>query len=127
MVWAPEGFPRQNPRARSRLRRKQSSKHTSKSKTEASKSKTGQSDQENQSSLALDNNPNQSLASTLVVDEIHKEEQQAVGGLPSLEVTIEEGAEPQLSSGMSAFIHIEPIIQLLAFLTLGLHQDVMLQ
>ncbi|GJW73944.1 hypothetical protein Tco_0133314 [Tanacetum coccineum] len=102
MVWALEGFPRQKPGARSGLRRKQSSKHTSETKTKVSKSKTGQSDQENQSSLALDNNPSQSSASTLVVDEMHKEEQQAVGGPPSLEVTIEEGAEPRLSSGCDA-------------------------
>ncbi|GJR38578.1 hypothetical protein Tco_1214262 [Tanacetum coccineum] len=35
-----------------------------------------------------------------------------------LRVTNEEGADPQLSSGMSAFIHIEPVIKLLAFFTL---------
>ncbi|GJW44282.1 hypothetical protein Tco_0073081 [Tanacetum coccineum] len=47
--------------------------------------------------------------STPVVDETHKEDQQATGGPPSLGVTNEEGADPQLSSGMSAFIHIEHV------------------
>ncbi|GJY51872.1 hypothetical protein Tco_0442719 [Tanacetum coccineum] len=41
-------------RAKSGLRRKQSSKHTSESKTEASKSKIGQSEKETQSSSAKD-------------------------------------------------------------------------
>ncbi|GJZ05123.1 syntaxin-124-like protein [Tanacetum coccineum] len=66
-----------NPGARSGLRRKQSSKHKSESKTEASKYKTDQSDQKNQSSSS------KPTASTLVVDEMHKEEQQAAGP-PSL-------------------------------------------
>ncbi|GJT28638.1 retrovirus-related pol polyprotein from transposon TNT 1-94 [Tanacetum coccineum] len=65
-----------------------------KTEIEASKSKTGQSDQENKSSLALDSNPSQPLASTPVVDKMHKEEQQAAGGPPSLGVTSEEGADP---------------------------------
>nr|GEU67860.1 hypothetical protein [Tanacetum cinerariifolium] len=38
---------------------------------------------------------------------MHKEAQQAAGGLTSLRATNEEGAHPQLSSGMFAFIHIE--------------------
>ncbi|GKD28417.1 hypothetical protein Tco_1239195, partial [Tanacetum coccineum] len=87
-----------NPGARSRLKRKQSSKHIYESKTKASKSKTSHLGKENQSSSALDNNPSQPSASTPVVDEIHKEEQQAAGGPPSLGVTSEEGADPQLSS-----------------------------
>nr|GEV83417.1 retrovirus-related Pol polyprotein from transposon TNT 1-94 [Tanacetum cinerariifolium] len=37
--------------------------------------------------------------STLVVGEMHKEAQQAAGGLTSLEATNKEGAYPQLSSG----------------------------
>ncbi|GJS14240.1 hypothetical protein Tco_0408712 [Tanacetum coccineum] len=37
-----------------------------------------------------------------VVDEMHKEEQQAAGGPPSLGVTSKEGAHPQLSSGCDA-------------------------
>ncbi|GJV81743.1 hypothetical protein Tco_1517613 [Tanacetum coccineum] len=73
-----------------------SPKHTSESKNVASKSKTGQSNQENQHGSALDNNLSQPSASTPVVDEIHKEEQQAAGGPPSLGVTSEEGVGPQL-------------------------------
>ncbi|GKB35073.1 hypothetical protein Tco_0880015 [Tanacetum coccineum] len=57
----------------------------------------------------MDYNPSQPSASTLVVVEMHKEDQQAVGGPTSLGVTSEEGANPQLSSGMSAFIHNKPI------------------
>ncbi|GJU51232.1 hypothetical protein Tco_1220787 [Tanacetum coccineum] len=45
------------PRAKSGLRRKQSSKHTSESQTEASKNKTGQSETETKSSLAKDKSP----------------------------------------------------------------------
>ncbi|GJV27617.1 hypothetical protein Tco_1384065 [Tanacetum coccineum] len=73
-----------------------SPKHTSESKNVASKSKTGQSNQENQHGSALDSNPSQPSASTPVVDEMHKEEQQAAGGPPSLGVTGEEGVGPQL-------------------------------
>nr|GEY94499.1 hypothetical protein [Tanacetum cinerariifolium] len=51
-------------------------------------------DQENQSSSVLDSKPSQPSA---VVDEMHKEEQQATG----LGVTSEEGADSQLSSGMT--------------------------
>ncbi|GKA45947.1 hypothetical protein Tco_0738743, partial [Tanacetum coccineum] len=40
---------------------------------------------------------------------MHKEDQQAVGGLTSLGVTSEEGAHPQLSSGMSVFSNLKPI------------------
>ncbi|GKE42312.1 hypothetical protein Tco_1469596 [Tanacetum coccineum] len=57
----------------------------------------------------MDSNPSQPSASTPVVDETHKEDQQATGGPPSLGVTSKEGADPQLSSGMSAFIHIEHV------------------
>ncbi|GJS63921.1 hypothetical protein Tco_0678485 [Tanacetum coccineum] len=60
-------------RARSGLRRKQSSKHTSESKTEASKSKTGQSDKETQSSSAKDKIPSHLSPSTPVVGEMRKE------------------------------------------------------
>ncbi|GKE66368.1 hypothetical protein Tco_1520529 [Tanacetum coccineum] len=88
-----------NPGARSGLRRKQSSKHISESKTKASKSKTGQSDKETQSKA-----------------------QQATGGPTSLRATSEEGAHPQLSSGMSAFIIIEHVYSASFILTLSLHQ-----
>ncbi|GKC42211.1 hypothetical protein Tco_1059933 [Tanacetum coccineum] len=80
------------PGAKSGLRRKQSSKHTSKSKTEASKSKTGQSEKETQSSSAKDKSPSHPLPLTLVVSEIHKEAQQATGGPTSLGATSKEGA-----------------------------------
>ncbi|GJX79538.1 retrovirus-related pol polyprotein from transposon TNT 1-94 [Tanacetum coccineum] len=93
------------PRAKSRLRRKQSSKHIFESKTEAHKFKTSHSDQETMSSLTLGSNPSQPLASTPIVVELHKEDQQAGGGPTSLRVTGEEGGDPQLSSGMPAFIH----------------------
>ncbi|GJY51719.1 hypothetical protein Tco_0442566 [Tanacetum coccineum] len=59
----------------------------------------------------LQNNPlcPVTSASTLVVAEMHKEDQQATGGPTSLGVTSEERADPQLSSGMSAFNLNEPI------------------
>ncbi|GKD65140.1 hypothetical protein Tco_1307248 [Tanacetum coccineum] len=86
------------PRAKSGLKRKQSSKQTFEFQTEASKSKMGQSDKETQSSSAKDKSPSYPLPSTLVVGEMHKEAQQAAGGPTSIEVTSEEGAHPQLSS-----------------------------
>ncbi|GKA94606.1 hypothetical protein Tco_0816644 [Tanacetum coccineum] len=87
---------------RSGLRRKQSSKHTSESKTEASKSKTGQSEKETQSSSAKDKSPSHPSPPTPVVGEMHKEAQQAAGGPTSLGATSEDGAHPQLSSGHDA-------------------------
>ncbi|GJT42214.1 hypothetical protein Tco_0950929 [Tanacetum coccineum] len=87
-----------NPGAKSRLRRKQSSKHTSESQTEASKSKTGQSEIETKSSLTKDKSLSHPSPPTLVVGEMHKEAQQAAGGPTSLGATSEEGAHPQLSS-----------------------------
>ncbi|GJX78299.1 hypothetical protein Tco_0325110 [Tanacetum coccineum] len=88
--------------AKSGLRRKQSSKHTSESKIEASKSKTGQSKKENQSSSAKDKSPSHHSPPTLVVGEMHKEAQQAAGGPTSLGATSEKGSHPQLSSGYDA-------------------------
>nr|GEV16520.1 hypothetical protein [Tanacetum cinerariifolium] len=64
--------------AKTGLKRKQSSKHTSESKNEANK------------------------ASTPVVAEMHKEDQQVAGGPTSLGANSEEGADPQLSSGCDA-------------------------
>ncbi|GJT71773.1 hypothetical protein Tco_1031059 [Tanacetum coccineum] len=87
------------PGAKSGLRRKQSSKHTFESKTEASKSKTGQSNKEIQSSLAKDKSPSHPSPSTPVVGEMHKEAQQAASGPTSLGATNEEGAHLRLSSG----------------------------
>ncbi|GJW95575.1 hypothetical protein Tco_0175247 [Tanacetum coccineum] len=86
------------PRAKSGLRRKQSSKHTYESKTKATKSKTGQSKKETQSSLAKDKSLSHPLPPTLVVGEMHKEAQQAVGGPTSLGAISEDEAHPQLSS-----------------------------
>ncbi|GJT53100.1 hypothetical protein Tco_0988154 [Tanacetum coccineum] len=111
------------PGARSGLGRKQSSKHTSESKTKASKSKTGQSDKETQYSSAKEKIPSHHLPSKPVVDEMHKEAQQAAGGPTSLRAISEKGAHPQLSSGMSAFILIEPIYSASFIFTLSLHQD----
>ncbi|GJU54185.1 hypothetical protein Tco_1227899, partial [Tanacetum coccineum] len=88
--------------AKSRLKRKQSLKHTSESKTEASKSKTGQSEKETQSSSAKDKIPSHPSPPTLVVGEINKEAQQAAGGPTSLGATSEEGAHPQLNSRYNA-------------------------
>ncbi|GJY14367.1 hypothetical protein Tco_0384789 [Tanacetum coccineum] len=91
-----------NPGAKSRLRKKQSSKHTSESKIKASKSKTGQSEKDNQFSSAKDKSPSYPSLPTPVVGEMHKETQQAVGCPTSLGATNEEGAHPQLSSGHEA-------------------------
>ncbi|GJY75088.1 hypothetical protein Tco_0479519 [Tanacetum coccineum] len=85
------------PKVKSRLSRKQSSKHTSESKTGAFKSKTGQSEKETQSNSAKDKSPSHPSPPTPVVSEMHKEAQQASSGLKSLGATSEEGAHPQLS------------------------------
>ncbi|GJQ96108.1 retrovirus-related pol polyprotein from transposon TNT 1-94 [Tanacetum coccineum] len=90
------------PGAKSGLKRKQSSKHTSKSKTKASKSKIGQSEKDTQSSSARDKSPSHPSPSTPVVGEIHKEAQQAAGGPTSSGATSKEGAYPQLSRGHDA-------------------------
>ncbi|GJZ16122.1 hypothetical protein Tco_0551799 [Tanacetum coccineum] len=90
------------PGAKSRLKRKQSLKHISKSQTEASKSKTGQSKTETKSSLAKDKHPSHLSPPILVVGEMHKEAQQAAGGLTYLGANNEEGAHPQLNSGHDA-------------------------
>ncbi|GKD22343.1 hypothetical protein Tco_1224046 [Tanacetum coccineum] len=55
-----------------------------------------------QFSSAKDCNPSQPSASTPVVAELHKEDQQVIGGPTSLGITSEEGANPQLSSVVSA-------------------------
>nr|GEY49713.1 hypothetical protein [Tanacetum cinerariifolium] len=46
---------------------------------------------------------------TTKVAGLHKKDQQATGGPTYLGVTSEEGSNPQLSSGMSTFIHHKPI------------------
>ncbi|GJT51482.1 retrovirus-related pol polyprotein from transposon TNT 1-94 [Tanacetum coccineum] len=78
-------------------------------KTEASKSKTGQLNKENQSSSAKDKSPSYPSASTLVVAEMHKEAQQAIGDPASLWATCEEGAHPQLSSGTNEELRSDEI------------------
>ncbi|GJZ88412.1 hypothetical protein Tco_0660194 [Tanacetum coccineum] len=90
------------PRARSRLKRKQSLKHTYESTTKASKSQSGHSKKETKSSSAMDISPSHPLPPIPVVDEMHKEAQQASGGPTSLGANSEEGAHPQLSSGHDA-------------------------
>ncbi|GJW35473.1 hypothetical protein Tco_0058393 [Tanacetum coccineum] len=70
--------------------------------TEASKSKTGQSEKDTQSSLARDKSPSHPLPLTPMVGKMHKEVQQAAGGPTSLGATSEERAHPQLSSGHDA-------------------------
>ncbi|GKE36588.1 hypothetical protein Tco_1459993 [Tanacetum coccineum] len=88
--------------AKSALRRKQSSKHTSEPQTEASKSKTGQSGKETQSSSAKDKSPSHPSPPTLVVGEMHKETQQAAGGPTSLGANSKDGAHLQLNNGHDA-------------------------
>nr|GEW77491.1 retrovirus-related Pol polyprotein from transposon TNT 1-94 [Tanacetum cinerariifolium] len=95
------------PGARSRLKRKQSLKHTSKSTTEASKSKSGHSNKETKSSSAMDTSPSHPLPPTPVVGEMHKEAQQAAGGPTSLRDISKDGAHPQLSSGSNPSVLVD--------------------
>ncbi|GJU50998.1 hypothetical protein Tco_1220553 [Tanacetum coccineum] len=95
------------PGARSGLRRKQSSKHTSESTTEASKSQSGHSKKETKSSSAMDTSPSHPSPPTPVVGEMHKEAQQAAGGPTSLGDTSEDGAHPQLSSGSNPSVLVD--------------------
>nr|GEV11952.1 hypothetical protein [Tanacetum cinerariifolium] len=95
------------PGAKSRLRRKQSLKHTSESQTKASKSKTCQTNKETQFSLVNDKSPSHPSPSILVVSKMHKEAQQAAGGPISLGDTSKEGAHPYLSSGTNPSILVD--------------------
>ncbi|GJY81149.1 hypothetical protein Tco_0493900 [Tanacetum coccineum] len=61
------------------------------------------------SPLAMDSNPSETSASTPVLAEMHKEDQQANAGPTSLGVTSEARANPQLSSGLSTFNLNKPI------------------
>ncbi|GJS30911.1 hypothetical protein Tco_0491531 [Tanacetum coccineum] len=65
-------------------------------------SKTSYLKRKKESSSAMDSNPSQTSASTLVVAKMHKEDQQAIGNPKYLGVTGEERANPQLSSGYDA-------------------------
>ncbi|GJX12504.1 zf-CCHC domain-containing protein [Tanacetum coccineum] len=79
------------------------------SSKEPTGSKTGHLVTETQSSSAMDSNPSQPSASTLVVAELHKDDQQATGDPKSLRVISEGGSHPQLSIGMSTSIYTKPI------------------
>nr|GEW29938.1 hypothetical protein [Tanacetum cinerariifolium] len=57
-------------------------------------SKTGHLKRKKESTSAMDSNPSQTSASTPVVAEMRKEDQQAAGDLTSLGVTSEEGTHP---------------------------------
>nr|GEV02656.1 hypothetical protein [Tanacetum cinerariifolium]GEW20280.1 hypothetical protein [Tanacetum cinerariifolium] len=72
-------------------------------------SKTDHLKKKKDSCSTIESNPSQTSVSTLVVTKMHKENQQATGGLKSLGVTSEEIVDPQLSSGMSAFNLNKPI------------------
>ncbi|GJR50682.1 hypothetical protein Tco_1401203 [Tanacetum coccineum] len=95
------------PKARSGLRRKQSSKHTCKSTTKTSKSQSGHSKKETKSSLAVDTSPSHPSPPTPMVGEMHKEAQQAAGGPTSLGDTSEDGAYHQLSSGSNLSVLVD--------------------
>ncbi|GJR87454.1 hypothetical protein Tco_0211465 [Tanacetum coccineum] len=92
---------------KSGLRRKKSSKHTSESKTEPSKSKTSQLEKATRSSSAMDKSPSHPSPSTPMVGEMHKETQQAAGGLTSLGATSEEGSHLQLCSGTKPSVLVD--------------------
>ncbi|GJW75499.1 retrovirus-related pol polyprotein from transposon TNT 1-94 [Tanacetum coccineum] len=72
-------------------------------------SKTSHLKRKKESSSAMDSIPSQTSASTPVVVEMHKEDQQATGNPKSLGVTNEERSNPQLNSDMLAFNINEPI------------------
>ncbi|GKA26096.1 hypothetical protein Tco_0712205, partial [Tanacetum coccineum] len=106
------------PGAQPRHKKQSSLKQPSVSSKEATKvgsskaptgSKTGHSKKRKESSSAMDSNPSQPPVSTTVDPGMHKEDQQATCGPTSLGVTSEARANPQLSSGMSAFNLNEPI------------------
>ncbi|GKA00361.1 hypothetical protein Tco_0672911 [Tanacetum coccineum] len=69
-------------------------------------SKTGHLKRKKESNSAMDFNPSETSASTLVVAEMHKEDQQATGGPTSLGVTSEARANPQLSSDKTKFVNV---------------------
>ncbi|GJS24700.1 hypothetical protein Tco_0453332 [Tanacetum coccineum] len=67
-------------------------------------SKTGHLKRKKDSSSTMESNLSQTSASTPMVTEMHKEDQQATGGPKSLGVTSEEKADPQLSSDQTQFV-----------------------
>nr|GEY67393.1 hypothetical protein [Tanacetum cinerariifolium] len=74
------------------------------SSKEPTVSKTRHLKTKKESSLAIDSNLSQTLASTPVVAKMHKEDQQATGDTTSLGVTSEVRTNPQLSSGNDALV-----------------------
>nr|GEV56562.1 hypothetical protein [Tanacetum cinerariifolium] len=70
-------------------------------------SKTSQLKRKKKSNSTMDSNPSQTLTSTLVVAEMHKEDHQATGDTNSLEVTSKEGAHPQLGSDFTVEADLE--------------------
>nr|GFD22103.1 hypothetical protein [Tanacetum cinerariifolium] len=76
--------------AKSRLRRKQSLKHTYESQIEASKSKTGQSETKTKSGSSKDKSLSHPSPPTPMVGEMHKEAHQAAGGPTYLGATHKE-------------------------------------
>nr|GFC11163.1 hypothetical protein [Tanacetum cinerariifolium] len=99
-MWSPklQNLPPQGKKHGAKSGLKNSSQNTYESHTKSHKSKTGQSETETKSNLAKDKSPSHPLPPTLVVSKMHKEAQQAAGGLTSLGATSEEGAHPQLNS-----------------------------
>ncbi|GJV24478.1 putative reverse transcriptase domain-containing protein [Tanacetum coccineum] len=63
------------------------------------RSKTGHLKKQKDFSSTIESNLSQTYASTPMVTEMHKEDEQATGGPNSLGVTSEERADPRLSSG----------------------------
>ncbi|GJU60557.1 hypothetical protein Tco_1238323 [Tanacetum coccineum] len=70
-------------------------------------SKTGHLKRKKESSSAMDSNPSQTSASTLVVAEMHKEDQQATSSPTSLGVTSEARVNPQLRVNALQFPQLE--------------------
>ncbi|GKB42332.1 hypothetical protein Tco_0887274 [Tanacetum coccineum] len=113
-----EGYRNDEPRAQPGHKKQSSSKQTFVSSKEATKcgsskaptgSKTIHSKKRKESSSAMDSNPSQPPVSTPVDPRMHIEDQQATCGPTSLGVTSKARANPQLSSGMSAFNLNKPI------------------
>ncbi|GJS45494.1 hypothetical protein Tco_0595615 [Tanacetum coccineum] len=74
---------------------------------EASKSKSGQSEKETQSSLAKDKSPSHPSPPTPVVGDVHKEAHQAADGPTSLGATSKERAHSLLSSGTNPSVLVD--------------------
>nr|GEW10872.1 hypothetical protein [Tanacetum cinerariifolium] len=64
-------------------------------------------EEETKSNSVMDTSPSHPSPQILVVDEMHKEAQQAAGGPTSLGDTNEDGAYPQLSSGSNPSVLVD--------------------